>query len=74
MTLVLTDDQMMGLEKTDPTSVKALKVRLPLAQVLQLHRMRIVGDRTVSQIVEHALEHYLNGIQEETRQRKAPTA
>ena len=70
---MLSDDQLMGLEKTNPSTLKPLKVRLPLAQVLQLHRMRIVGDRTVSQIVEEALEQYLNGIQKEVRERKEST-
>ena len=67
------DDELMGLGKTDPTELKPLKVRLPLAQVLQLHKMRIVGDRTVSEIVEEALEQYLNGIQKEARERKEST-
>lgn len=70
---MLSDDEMLGLEKADPSVLKPLKVRLPLAQVLQLHRMRIVGDRTVSQIVEDALEQYLNGIQKEVRERKEST-
>lgn len=67
---MLSDDQLLGVERTNPSTLKPLKVRLPLAQVLQLHRMRIVGDRTVSKIVEEALEQYLNGIQKDVRDRK----
>jgi hypothetical protein len=69
---MLSDDELMGLGKSDPATLKPLKVRLPLAQVLQLHRMRIVGDRTVSQIVEDALQSYLSGIQKEIREKKEP--
>jgi hypothetical protein len=71
---MLSDEHMLGVDKTSPTTMKPLKVRLPLAQVLQLHRMRIVGDRTVSEIVEDALEQYLDGIQKEIRERKEATS
>lgn len=67
---MLVDEQLLGVEKADPSVLKALKVRLPLGQVLQLHRMRIIGDRTVSQIVEQALQQYLEGIQKEIREKK----
>lgn len=67
---MLTDEELMGIQKTEPSVLKPLKIRLPLAQVLQLHRMRIVGDRTVSQIVEDALEQYLKGMQNELREKK----
>lgn len=67
---MLADEQLLGVEKADPSVLKALKVRLPLGQVLQLHRMRIIGDRTVSQIVEQALQQYLEGIQKEIREKK----
>ncbi len=70
---MLSDDELLGVGKYSPSTLKPLKVRLPLAQVLQLHRMRIVGDRTVSQIVVDALEQYLNGIQKEVRERKEAT-
>ena len=70
---MLSDDELLGVSKTGQSTMKPLKVRLPLSQVLQLHRMRIVGDRTVSQIVEEALEQYLNGIQKEVRERKEAT-
>lgn len=48
--------------KADPGALKPLKVRLPLEHVLQLHRMRITGDKTVSEIVTQALEDYLTGL------------
>lgn len=70
---MLSDNELLGVERSNPSTLKPLKVRLPLAQVLQLHRMRIVGDRTVSQIVEDALEQYLNGIQKEVREKKETT-
>jgi hypothetical protein len=59
---MIQDEAFLGIRKQDPTALKPLKVRLPLGHVLQLHRMRIVGNQTVSEIVTHALEDYLAGL------------
>ncbi|HLE47869.1 MAG TPA: ribbon-helix-helix protein, CopG family [Candidatus Thermoplasmatota archaeon] len=59
---MLSDDQMLGIRRNDPSQLKPLKVRLPLSHVLELHRMRIVGDRSVSEIVEDALREYMKGL------------
>lgn len=68
---VLSDDDLMGIRKNDPRTLKPLKVRLPLGHVLQLHRMRIVGDQTVSQIVTSALQDYLDSLQKSDQQKEA---
>jgi len=59
---VLSDDQMLGIRRQEMGELKPLKVRLPLSHVLELHRMRIVGDRSVSEIVEDALREYMEGL------------
>lgn len=61
--MAISDEEVLEAHLTNPRGLKPLKVRLPLGHVLRLHRMRIVGDRSVSQIVEAALEDYLKGLQ-----------
>lgn len=56
---MLADEALLGIRKPDTNELKSLKVKLPLRHVLLLHRMRIVGNRTVSEIVEQALNDYL---------------
>lgn len=60
---MLSDDQLLGFRKPDPTELKPLKVRLPLGRVLQLHEMRITGNQSVSEIVATALTEYMEGLQ-----------
>jgi hypothetical protein len=67
---MIADETLMGARKADPRELKPLKVRLPLEHVLQLHRMRILGNRTVSEIVAQALEDYLTGLNSASAQRK----
>lgn len=61
-TAMLPDETLLGIRKPDLRALKPLKVRLPLEHVLQLHRMRIVGEQTVSEIVADAIEEYLTGL------------
>lgn len=61
---MISDDELLGVQKMDERTLKPLKVRLPLEHVLELHRLRIVGEMSVSEIVETALEDYLKGLQE----------
>lgn len=68
---VLSDDDLLGIRKSDPSTLKPLKVRLPLGHVLQLHRMRIVGDQTVSEIVTSALQEYLETLQSSDAEKEA---
>lgn len=67
---MLSDDDLLGIRKNDPSALKPLKVRLPLGHVLQLHRMRIVGDQTVSEIVANALEEYLGALQKADQEKE----
>ncbi len=70
---MISDDELMGVERPDPTVLKPLKVRLPLGHVLQLHRMRIMGNQTVSEIVTQALEDYLVALNRAATQRRKET-
>lgn len=55
---MLTDDSFMGVHRPDPAELKALKLHLPLDFVLRLHQLRILGNRSVSEIIRDALETY----------------
>lgn len=64
------EEQMMGIRRPNLTEIKPLKLHLPLNYVLALHRMRIVGNKSVSQIVEDALQTYFEEVKAE-RKREA---
>lgn len=55
---MLSDESLMGIRRADPAELKPLKFQLPLNYVLALHKLRIVGSKSVSEIVADALETY----------------
>jgi hypothetical protein len=55
---MITDETLMGIRRADPTDLKPIKLQLPLNYVLALHKLRIVGNKGVSEIVADALETY----------------
>lgn len=61
------EEQLMGIRRPNMSELKPLKLQLPLNYVLALHRMRIVGNRSVSEIVEHALETYFDEVRAEKK-------
>lgn len=66
------EEQMMGIRRPNLTEIKPLKLHLPLNYVLALHRMRIVGSKTVSQIVEQALQTYFAEVKAEKKRESGP--
>jgi hypothetical protein len=61
------EEQMMGIRRPNLTELKPLKLHLPLNYVLALHRMRIVGNKSVSEIVGQALETYFDEVRAEKK-------
>lgn len=55
---MITDESLLGIRRADPHDLKPLKLQLPLNYVLALHKLRIVGAQSVSEIVADALEAY----------------
>lgn len=71
------EETLLGVRRADLNEVKPLKLHLPLGFVLALHRMRIVGNRSVSDIVVEALETYFDEVRAahaKQRESAAPTA
>jgi hypothetical protein len=66
-TLML-EEQLMGVRRPNLAEVKPLKLQLPLNYVLALHKMRIVGTMSVSEIVEDALKTYFDGMKAEKKE------
>jgi hypothetical protein len=64
------EEQMMGIRRPNLNEIKPLKLHLPLNYVLALHRMRIVGNKSVSEIVQDALHTYFEEVKAE-KQREA---
>ena len=67
---MMLEEQMMGIRRPNMNELKPLKLHLPLNYVLALHRMRIVGDKSVSEVVAQALETYFDEVKAE-RKREA---
>lgn len=55
---MLTDDHLMGIKTTDPDEIRQVKLRLPMEQVMKLHRLRILKSQPISRFVAEALEDY----------------
>lgn len=62
------EESLMGIRRSNPAELKPLKLQLPLNYVLALHRLRIVGDRSVSEIVADALNSYFEDLKSERRE------
>ena len=61
------EEQMMGIRRPNLNEIKPLKLHLPLNYVLALHRMRIVGNKSVSEIVHDALATYFEEVKAEKK-------
>lgn len=62
------EESLMGIRRSDPAELKPLKLQLPLNYVLALHRLRITGEQSVSEIVADALETYFQELKNERRE------
>lgn len=51
-------------ELRDPDEEKRLKVKLPVHQHLDLHRIKLLSDQTISETVEDAIRVYLETLDE----------
>lgn len=69
---MITDDHLMGIKTTDPDEIRQVKLRLPMEQVMKLHRLRILKSQPISQFVAQALEEYFE--EERARQKKVVQA
>lgn len=67
---MITDDQLMGKKPVDMEELKEIKVKLPVRQLLQLHYAKLTSDRSISEVVNQALQVYFA----ELRARAHPTA
>ena len=57
VTSVISDSYLYG-KATDPNKTKELKVRLPVSVHMRLHGLKILGDKSISETVEEALDAY----------------
>lgn len=64
---IMLEEQLMGVRRPNLNEIKPLKLHLPLNYVLALHRMRIVGNKSVSEIVEDALQTYFDEVKAEKK-------
>lgn len=55
---MITDDQLMGKKPVDMEELKEIKVKLPVRQLLQLHYAKLTSDRSISEVVNQALQVY----------------
>jgi hypothetical protein len=55
---MLTDDMLMGIKPTDRDQIRQVKLRLPIDQVMKLHRLRILKSQPISKFVAEALDTY----------------
>lgn len=62
------EESLLGIRRSDPSELKPLKLQLPLNYVLALHRLRITGDLSVSEIVADALNTYFEELKSERKQ------
>lgn len=57
---MLTDDQMLGIKKANPESLKEIKVKLTVQQFKQLQYVKLNSQRNTSQVVREALSEYFD--------------
>lgn len=57
---MLTDDQMLGIKKANPESLKEIKVKLTVRQFQQLQYVKLNSQRNTSQVVRDALGEYFD--------------
>lgn len=57
---MLTDDEMLGIKKTNPESLKEIKVKLTMRQFQQLQYVKLNSQRNTSQVVREALTDYFD--------------
>ncbi|HET6399640.1 MAG TPA: hypothetical protein VFH47_08825 [Candidatus Thermoplasmatota archaeon] len=50
--------KLLGIRPADPTSLREVKVKLPVSQLLRLHLHKMTSARTFSAIVDDALQEY----------------
>ena len=55
---MLTDDDLEGIRKADPTARREIKVKLPYQQLLLLQFLKLRSHRTFSDVVEEALAQF----------------
>lgn len=48
-----------------PDDVKPMKVQLPVRQHIELHSLRVLTDRNISEIVRDAVARYLDLVKED---------
>lgn len=58
---MLTDDDLEGIRKADPTARREIKVKLPYQQLLLLQFLKLRSHRTFSEVVEEALAQFFQG-------------
>lgn len=58
---MLTDDDLEGIRKADPTARREIKVKLPYQQLLLLQFLKLRSHRTFSEVVEEALAQFFEG-------------
>lgn len=59
---MLTDDQMLGIKKANPESLKEIKVKLTVRQFQQLQYVKLNSQRNTSQVVREALAEYFEAL------------
>lgn len=57
---MMTNDQLMGIQKPDMTELKEVKVKLPVRQLLRLHYLKLTSSRTFSDLVSEALQEHFD--------------
>lgn len=55
---MLTDDELNGIRKPNMSSVKEIKVRIPVSYLVNLHYLKLTRSRQISDIVTEALNGY----------------
>lgn len=60
---MLDADSMLGIQKTDRTGMKEVKVKLPVEQLLKLHYLKLTGGKTFSHVIKTALDDYFAELQ-----------
>ncbi len=59
---MLTDDEMLGIKKANPESLKEIKVKLTVRQFQQLQYVKLNSQRNTSQVVREALSDYFDDL------------
>jgi hypothetical protein len=65
---MMTDDSLMGIRREKPEEPRQIKLRLPMDQVMKLHRLRILRGKPISEFVADALDSFF---EEERTRREA---